>query len=140
MLWDGRSWPIPEFCSKAKSGNIDDIDYCVGCNQGCYDGFESQDSPCITCLRNPALGRERECEIVQTDKPETVLVAGGGIGGLEAAIILKKRGHSPILCESTDKLGGQFLTAGEAPRKEEMKKRRYGNGGKGETPWRGYPA
>ena len=111
----------PEFCSKAKSGNIDDIDYCVGCNQGCYDGFESQDSPCITCLRNPALGRERECEIVQTDKPETVLVAGGGIGGLEAAIILKKRGHSPILCESTDKLGGQFLTAGEAPRKEEMK-------------------
>ena len=35
----------PEFCSKAKSGNIDDIDYCVGCNQGCYDGFESQDSP-----------------------------------------------------------------------------------------------
>ena len=75
----------------------------------------------------------------RTDKPETVLVAGGGIGGLEAAIILKKRGHSPILCESTDKLGGQFLTAGEAPRKEEMKKRRYGNGGKGETPWRGYP-
>ena len=111
----------PEFCNKAKAGNVEDIDYCVGCNQGCYDGFENTDSPCITCLRNPALGREKECGIVKTDKPETVLIAGGGIGGLEAAIILKKRGHDPILCESGDKLGGQFLTAGEAPRKEEMK-------------------
>ena len=44
------------------------------------------------------------------------------IAGLEAAIILKQRGHSPILCEASDRLGGQFLTAGEAPRKEEMKK------------------
>lgn len=44
-----------------------------------------------------------------------------GIAGLEAAIILKKRGHLPILCEATDQLGGQFLTAGMAPRKEEMK-------------------
>ena len=39
----------------------------------------------------------------------------------EAAIILKNRGHNPILCEATDTLGGQFLTAGEAPRKAEMK-------------------
>lgn len=54
-------------------------------------------------------------------KPETVLIAGGGIGGLEASIILKQRGHHPILCEASDTLGGQFLTAGEAPRKEEMK-------------------
>lgn len=102
-------------------GETDDIDYCVGCNQGCYDGFENMDMECITCLRNPALGREKECEIYPTEKPETVLVAGGGIAGLEAAIILKKRGHDPILCEATDTLGGQFLTAGEAPRKKEMK-------------------
>lgn len=111
----------PEFCNKARAGAVEDIDYCVGCNQGCYDGFENVDSPCITCLRNPAVGRETECELVPAEKPETVLIAGGGIGGLEAAIILKKRGHNPILCEATDKLGGQFLTAGEAPRKEEMK-------------------
>lgn len=111
----------PEFCNKAKAGDLDDIDYCVGCNQGCYDGFENMDIEHITCLRNPALGREKECEIKVTDKPETVLIAGGGIAGLEAAIILKKRGHNPILCEATDILGGQFLTAGEAPRKCEMK-------------------
>ncbi len=111
----------PEFCNKAKAGAVDDIDYCVGCNQGCYDGFENKDSPCITCLRNPAVGREAECALIPAEKPETVLIAGGGIGGLEAAIILKKRGHNPVLCEATDRLGGQFLTAGEAPRKAEMK-------------------
>lgn len=120
----------PEFCNKAKEGKTEDIDYCVGCNQGCYDGFENVDSPCITCLRNPAVGRERECGIVPAEKPETVLIAGGGIGGLEAAIILKQRGHNPILCEASDKLGGQFLTAGEAPRKEEMKNAIIAMGGK----------
>lgn len=112
----------PEFCNKAKAGNTEEIDYCVGCNQGCYDGFENKEVPHITCLRNPAVGREAECKIIPAEKPETVLIAGGGIAGLEAAIILKQRGHHPILCEASDKLGGQFLTAGEAPRKEEMKK------------------
>lgn len=122
MVVMGRAQLVdPEFCNKAKAGKTEDIDYCVGCNQGCYDGFENTNSPCITCLRNPAVGREAECEITPAKKPETVLIAGGGIAGLEAAIILKQRGHNPILCEASDILGGQFLTAGEAPRKEEMK-------------------
>lgn len=112
----------PEFCKKAKAGNTADIDYCVGCNQGCYDGFENMDSPHITCLRNPAIGREAECTITPADEPKTVLIAGGGIAGLEAAIILKKRNHNPILCEMSDILGGQFLTAGALSRKVDMKK------------------
>ncbi|MCI9443012.1 MAG: FAD-dependent oxidoreductase [Ruminococcus sp.] len=111
----------PDFCCKAKTGNVDDIDYCVGCNQGCYDGFENMDNEYITCLRNPVLGREKECELRPAQNPETVLIAGGEIAGLEAAIILKKRGHHPILCEAAGQLGGQFRTAGEAPRKKEMK-------------------
>ena len=111
----------PEFVNKVREGKTEDIDYCVGCDQGCLDGFADTDCPHITCLRNPAVGREKECAIVKTDQPETVLIAGGGIAGLEAAVILKQRGHQPILCESSDRLGGQFLTAGMAPRKAEMK-------------------
>lgn len=122
MVVMGRAqYADPQFLTKVKAGDIDDIDYCIGCDQGCLDGFADLDCPHVTCLVNPAVGREAQCEIVPTDKPETVLIAGGGIAGLEAAIILRKRGHNAILCEASDHLGGQFLTAGMAPRKEEMK-------------------
>jgi len=111
----------PEFCNKALAGNVDDIIRCVGCNQGCYDGFVSPDVAHITCLRNPALGREREYALVKTTTPKKVLIVGGGVAGLEAAITLKQRGHNPILCEAGNSLGGQFALAGAAPRKEELK-------------------
>lgn len=111
----------PEFCNKAKDGKVEDIVRCVGCNQGCYDGFASPDVPFITCLRNPALGMEAEYILKKTDNPKKVLIVGGGVAGLQAAMELKDRGHNPIICEASDSLGGQFALAGEAPRKEEMK-------------------
>jgi 2,4-dienoyl-CoA reductase-like NADH-dependent reductase (Old Yellow Enzyme family)/thioredoxin reductase len=110
-----------EFCNKAKAGKVDSIVKCVGCNQGCYDGFVSPEMPFITCMRNPALGRESEFALVETDVPKKILIAGGGVAGLEAAMVLKQRGHNPIVCEASDSLGGQFVLAGAAPRKEEMK-------------------
>ena len=111
----------PEFCNKAQNNDVESIVRCVGCNQGCFDGFVSTEMPHITCLRNPALGLEEENKLVSTNDPKKVLIAGAGIGGLEAAITLKKRGHDPIICEADERLGGQFFTAGMAPRKEEMK-------------------
>lgn len=109
------------FCNKAMNGEVDSIIRCVGCNQGCYDGFVSPEVPFITCMRNPSLGREAEYALLKTDKPKKVLIIGGGVSGLEAAITLKARGHNPIVCEASDSLGGQFVLAGAAPRKEEMK-------------------
>ena len=110
-----------KFCNKALAGEEDTIVRCVGCNQGCYDGFVDTNVPYITCLRNPALGREKEYKLVKTDNPKKILIAGGGVAGLEAAITLKRRGHNPIVCEMADSIGGQFALAGAAPRKEEMK-------------------
>lgn len=111
----------PEFCNKSREGRLDDIVRCVGCNQGCYDACESHVIPHITCLRNPALGKEQEYRISKTEEPKTILIAGGGMAGMEAADVLYARGHHPVLCEVSDRLGGQFLLAGEAPRKLEMK-------------------
>ncbi len=110
-----------EFCIKAKTGREDDIVRCIACNQGCVDRYTNKaEFPHISCLRNPTVGRERELKMTRTSSPKKVLIAGGGVGGMETAITLKQSGHAPILCEKEDRLGGQFLLAGVAPRKQEM--------------------
>ncbi|MEG0376963.1 MAG: FAD-dependent oxidoreductase [Eubacterium sp.] len=112
----------PDFANKAKAGKVEDIITCIGCDQGCYDGFcDVVNRPFITCLRNPMIGYEKEHALKKTDKPKKVLIAGGGMAGLEAARVLKARGHHPVICEAGDHLGGQFILAGEAPGKSEMK-------------------
>jgi NADPH-dependent 2,4-dienoyl-CoA reductase/sulfur reductase-like enzyme len=111
----------PEFCNKALAGDDGSIVRCIGCNQGCYDGIVNPQTKKITCLRNPAVGREEAYTLKAAASPKRVLVAGGGMAGLEAAIALKLRGHEPILFEESSQLGGQFLLAGIAPRKWEMR-------------------
>lgn len=119
----------PEFCNKAREGRTGAIVHCIGCNQGCYDGFcDMAHFPHITCMRNPELGREGENLLKKTDIPKKVWIAGGGMGGMEAALILKKRGHKPEIFESTRQLGGQFILAGLAPGKEEMKEAAFSMG------------
>jgi 2,4-dienoyl-CoA reductase-like NADH-dependent reductase (Old Yellow Enzyme family)/thioredoxin reductase len=114
-----------EFCNKAASGREDEIVYCIGCCQGCFDPHMNPanllNDTHITCLRNPALGKEKEYAFVKTDSPKTVLIAGGGMGGMEAAYRLHMLGHKVILCEAAGVLGGQFILAGESPRKGEFK-------------------
>lgn len=111
----------PDFCIKAQAGREDDIVRCIACNQGCVDRYMNPEFPHLSCLRNPAVGREKKYFLVETRDPKKVLIVGGGMAGLEAAFTLKQRGHNPILCEESDELGGQFLLAGLAPRKEEMR-------------------
>lgn len=112
----------PEFCNKAKAGKLSRIKYCVGCDQGCYDYFVNPEKAHISCLRNPAVGKESEIDFTPVATPKKVLIAGGGIGGIESADFLHKRGHQPILCEAGAHLGGQFLLAGMAPRKDDFKR------------------
>ncbi len=111
----------PEFANKVKSGRTADIVRCIGCNQGCFDRCSGPDTTGITCLQNPGVGREVEFRFEKADQPRTVLIAGGGMAGMQAAAMLQERGHHPILCEAGSALGGQFLLAGMAPRKEEVR-------------------
>ena len=111
----------PEFVRKAQEGRVDDIVCCVGCNQGCYDGFSDlTKADGITCLRNPLVGHEREWAPEPAQTPKRVAVVGGGMAGLVAARTLAQRGHVPVVFEATERLGGQFVTAGMAPGKGEM--------------------
>ena len=42
--------------------------------------------------------------IKKTDSPKTVHIVGGGIGGMEAARVLKLRGHNPVIHETAMKI------------------------------------
>lgn len=73
------------------------------------------------CTVNPLIGRELDgTEIIKSANPGKVLVAGGGPGGLEAAITAAKRGHQVILCEKSDELGGILKGEQAIPFKYEM--------------------
>jgi len=68
---------------------------------------------------NAAVGR-RNFAIRKAEKTKKVLIAGAGPAGLEAARVLAMRGHSVILCEKTDQLGGQIRIAAMPPHKDEL--------------------
>lgn len=111
----------PELVNKLKEGRAQDIIHCIGCDQGCYDGFtDVVNHEFITCMRNPNIGHEAEHTFTKTENPKHVWIVGGGVGGMEAAKVLKELGHEPEIFEASDHLGGQFIIAGKAPGKKEM--------------------
>ncbi|MGM9526047.1 MAG: FAD-dependent oxidoreductase [Peptococcaceae bacterium] len=100
----------PEFPNKAEAGRYQDINYCIGCLQGCTKG----------CLVNPLIGHESEYDLSTVRAPKTVYIAGGGIAGCEAAIVAAKRGHQVTVFECSDQLGGQWRLACVPPGKTDF--------------------
>ncbi|MBR5381374.1 MAG: FAD-dependent oxidoreductase, partial [Oscillospiraceae bacterium] len=99
-----QSLADPDLPIKAMTGKEDEIARCMRCFT-CFSN--SSQAGVFYCAINPKIGHEREN---MYDTPpyskKKVLVAGGGIGGMQAAITCAERGHEVILCEKTDKLGG----------------------------------
>ncbi|MDG2002979.1 MAG: FAD-dependent oxidoreductase [Novosphingobium sp.] len=62
--------------------------------------------------QNPAFGRDREYRLKPAMPPKRVMIAGGGSGGMEYAIIAHQRGHDVTLFEASDQLGGAMAWAG----------------------------
>lgn len=108
----------PYLPKKTKEGKINDIVFCVGCWQGCQ-GMIAKQKP-VTCLVNPSVGKEEEYTVKEAEIKKKVMVVGGGVGGMQAAIIASKRGHDVSLYEKTEKLGGQWLLAAVPPGKEPL--------------------
>ncbi|MBN2078512.1 MAG: FAD-dependent oxidoreductase, partial [Spirochaetes bacterium] len=108
----------PDWPAKAESGAWEDIAPCVGCGLGCVRNREMGGD--MTCIVNPAVGREREMAIRPALKKKTVMVAGGGPAGLECARVAALAGHRVTLYERDTKPGGQFNLAAAAPGKQEL--------------------
>lgn len=113
----------PEFPIKTMEGRTDEIFSCTGCMQRCYysKGCEESDTG-ISCMMNPFSGKESRWKILPAEKKKKIAIIGAGPGGLEAAWILAKRGHSVDVYEKEDSAGGTFRLAMVPPEKQDFGK------------------
>ena len=108
----------PEWPNKAAAGAQDDIAPCIGCGLGCVRARENGLD--MTCIINPAVGREAGMEMRPAAAVKKVMVAGGGPAGLAAARAAALSGHRVSLYEKDRRLGGQFALASVPPAKQEL--------------------
>jgi 2-enoate reductase len=70
------------------------------------------------CALNPETMQSKKFHLEPAKKQKKIAIIGGGIGGMEAAIVCAKRGHKVTLYEKSDKLGGVFIAAAAPSFKE----------------------
>lgn len=105
---------IPE---KIREGRIEDIRECIGCNI-CVSGDHT--SSIMRCTQNPSMGEEWRRgwhpEYIRAKESNSrILVVGGGPAGLEAAMMLGKRGYEVALAERGRELGGRLIAERRLP-------------------------
>ena len=108
----------PFLPSKVAENRDDEIVRCLRCFVCMAERGTTQTRRCSV---NPLIGREWEGnEIPEARKKKKVLVAGGGVAGLEAAWTAARRGHQVVLCEKSDRLGGILKSEQAIDFKHEM--------------------
>ena len=107
--------------TKMMNDQEEDIRPCILCHNGCFNMCHYKGVPndqelsdslhLARCAVNAETMQWNKHYIKKTTSPKTVHIIGGGIGGMEAARVLKLRGHNPIIHEKSDVLGGTFIPA-----------------------------
>ncbi|MBR4700826.1 MAG: FAD-dependent oxidoreductase [Oscillospiraceae bacterium] len=110
-----------EWVTKLMNDKAADIRPCILCHNGCFNMCHYKGVPndqelsdslnLARCAVNAETMQWSKHYIEKTKKPKKVFIIGGGIGGMEAARVLKLRGHEPVIYEKSDRLGGTFIPA-----------------------------
>ena len=117
-----------EWITKMIEDRMEDIRPCICCHNACFNmshykgianGQSIYDASHISrCALDPQVMQSTKYRIIPADKKKNVAIIGGGIGGMEAAIVCAKRGHKVTLYEKSNRLGGVFIAAAAPSFKE----------------------
>ncbi len=121
----------PEWITKLLEDRLEDIRPCICCHAGCFNfssskgHYNTQDLTdtmgLARCAINAETMQSKKHYIKPAKKSKNIVVIGGGIGGMEAALVCAKRGHKVTLYEKSEKLGGVFIAAAAPSFKEKDK-------------------
>ena len=118
----------PEWITKLIEDRKEDIKPCICCHSGCFNFSSSKghaNSQDLTdtmglarCALNAETMQSTKHYIKPAKKAKKIAVIGGGIGGMESALVCAKRGHKVTIYEKADHLGGVFVAAAAPSFKE----------------------
>ena len=109
----------PDLPLKMRTGKEDDITHCMRC-MSCFSAAVT--SGIEYCALNPEIGHlgDMRFAAAKAVRKKKVLVAGGGVGGMQAALSCAQHGHSVILFEEKSELGGTLNCEREVPFKKKL--------------------
>ena len=118
----------PQWITKLIEDRLEDIRPCICCHSGCFNfssskgHYNTQDLTdtmgLARCAINAETMQSKKHYIKPAKKRKNIAVIGGGIGGMESALVCAKRGHSVTLYEKSGELGGVFIAAAAPSFKE----------------------
>lgn len=114
----------PDFPEKMRQGRSDEIRLSTHTGASLLQG-NIFGKGWAGSAQNPVFGRDDEYRIVPTRRPKTVVVVGGGSGGMEYALTADAIGHKVVLFEKSATLGGAMDWAGNYPGLPNMEMLRY---------------
>ncbi len=108
----------PDWVNKVQSDTTNEIIPCLGCHEGCL--WQMIGGEPTSCTVNPLTGHETEWQLTPLKEKRSLLVVGGGPGGIEAARVGAERGFDVTLWEASDRLGGALWPASKPEFKRDI--------------------
>ncbi len=108
----------PQWANKVREGRTNELIPCLGCHEGCL--WQMIIGEPTSCSLNPITGHEIEWKQKPLKKKKSLLVIGGGPGGIEAARVGAERGFDVTLWEASDRLCGSLWPASKPDFKHDI--------------------